>query len=82
MTLQVARTIVQQRTEVLLPYARNSRTHSDAQVAQIARVMELDPKYCDVIIRRWQSFTGKRAVLESTGQPFPESPVTEDMTEA
>ena len=47
-----------------------------------ARVMELDPKYCDVIIRRWQSFTGKRAVLESTGQPFPESPVTEDMTEA
>ena len=36
MTLQVARTIVQQRTDVLLPYARNSRTHSDAQVAQIA----------------------------------------------
>ena len=42
-----------------------------------ARVMELDPKYCDVIVRRWQAFTGKRAVLESTGQPFPESPATE-----
>ena len=42
-----------------------------------ARVMELDPKYCDVIVRRWQAFTGKRAVLESTGQPFPELPATE-----
>ena len=47
-----------------------------------ARVMELDPKYCDVIVRRWQSFTGKPAVLESTGQPFPESPVTEEAATA
>lgn len=36
-----------------------------------ARLMELDPKYCDVIVRRWQAFTGKQAVLESTGEPFP-----------
>lgn len=36
-----------------------------------ARIMELDPKYCDVIVRRWQAFTGKRAVLEATGEPFP-----------
>lgn len=35
-----------------------------------ARVMELDPKYCDVIVRRWQEFTGKQATLESTGQTF------------
>ena len=47
-----------------------------------ARVMELDPKYCDVIVRRWQAFTGKRATLESTGQPFPESPATEDVATA
>jgi site-specific DNA-methyltransferase (adenine-specific) len=39
-----------------------------------ARLMELDPKYCDVIVRRWQAFTGKQAVLESTGAPFPEAP--------
>ena len=37
---------------------------------RIARLMELDPKYCDVIVRRWQAFTGKQATLESTGQTF------------
>lgn len=27
-------------------------------------LMELDPKYCDVIVNRWEDFTGKKAVLE------------------
>jgi site-specific DNA-methyltransferase (adenine-specific) len=35
-----------------------------------ARLMELDPKYVDVIIRRWQDFTGRQATLEATGQTF------------
>ena len=35
-------------------------------------MMELDPKYCDVIIKRWQDFTGKQAVLESDGLTFEE----------
>ena len=30
-----------------------------------ARVMELDPKYCDVIVKRWEQFTGKKAELEN-----------------
>lgn len=30
-----------------------------------AFLMELDPKYCDVIVKRWEEFTGKKAVLEN-----------------
>jgi DNA modification methylase len=35
-----------------------------------ARLMELDPSYCDVIVKRWQQFTGKTATLEATGEAF------------
>ena len=35
-------------------------------------MMELDPKYCDVIIKRWQDFTGQQATLEATGQTYDE----------
>ena len=37
-----------------------------------ARLMELDPKYCDVIIKRWQDFTGQTAALETDGRTFAE----------
>jgi DNA modification methylase len=37
-----------------------------------ARLMELDPKYCDVTVKRWQEFTGKIATHAETGQPFAE----------
>jgi DNA modification methylase len=30
---------------------------------RIAYLMELDPKYCDVIVKRWEEFTGKKAEL-------------------
>lgn len=39
---------------------------------RVARLMELDPKYCDVIVKRWQDFTGKIATHAETGQPFAE----------
>lgn len=37
-----------------------------------ARLMELDPVYCDVIVKRWQDFTGKTAKHEETEQTFAE----------
>ena len=36
------------------------------------RGIELSPQYCDVIIRRWQDFTGKNAVHSETGKTFNE----------
>jgi DNA modification methylase len=32
--------------------------------------IELDPKYCDVIIKRWQQFTGKEAIHEQSGKTY------------
>jgi len=37
-----------------------------------AMIMELDPRYCDVIVKRWQEFTGKQATHAETGKPFAE----------
>jgi len=37
-----------------------------------ARLIELEPTYCDVIVRRWQEFSGKLAVLDGDGRPFKE----------
>lgn len=32
--------------------------------------IEIDPKYCDVIVQRWQEFTGGRATLHGDGRSF------------
>lgn len=40
------------------------------KTGRTARLVELDPIYCDVIVRRWQAFTGQKATLESTGEAF------------
>jgi DNA modification methylase len=37
-----------------------------------AFIMEFDPRFADVIVKRWQDFTGKIAVHAETGQPFAE----------
>jgi site-specific DNA-methyltransferase (adenine-specific) len=37
---------------------------------RVAHLMELDPRYCDVIVKRWQGFTGKAATLEADGRTF------------
>jgi DNA modification methylase len=42
------------------------------RLGMCARVTELDPKFVDVIVKRWQDYTGRQATLESTGQTFEE----------
>jgi DNA modification methylase len=37
-----------------------------------ARLLEIDPKYADVIARRYQEYTGKPAVLDGDGRTFNE----------
>ncbi|HLH16749.1 MAG TPA: site-specific DNA-methyltransferase [Bryobacteraceae bacterium] len=37
-----------------------------------ARLIELEPKYCDVIVRRWQAYSGREAKLESDGRSYRE----------
>lgn len=107
--------IEQLALDALIPYARNSRTHSDEQVAQVAASIRefgfTNPVLIDgeggiiaghgrvmaarklglpdvpcirlthlseaqrrayVIVRRWQQYTGKRAVHAVTGREFGE----------
>jgi DNA modification methylase len=40
------------------------------QTGRRARLIELDPIYCDVIVQRWQSTTGEKAVLADDGRSF------------
>jgi DNA modification methylase len=63
-----------QKTAVVLEFFGGTGTSMIAceKTGRVNRSMELDPKYCDVIVKRWQDFTGKKATLESTGQLFDE----------
>jgi DNA modification methylase len=46
------------------------------KTGRAARLIEYDTAYCDTIVRRWQSYTGKHAILAATGERF------EDLAEA
>ena len=42
------------------------------RIGRKARLMELDPAYCDVIVKRWEDFTGNTAVCIPSNQHFSE----------
>ena len=74
--------------ELIAPMLENSSKHGEivydcflgsgstlAAAEQTGRTcygIEIEPRYVDVTIRRWQKMTGERAILEATGEPFPE----------
>ena len=56
---------------VLDPFGGSGTTLIAAEKSgRLARLIELDPKYVDVIVRRWQDWTGKQATRESDGVVF------------
>ncbi len=56
---------------VLDPFGGSGTTLIAAEKSgRVARLIELDPKYVDVIVRRWEDFTGKQATRASDGVVF------------
>ncbi len=56
---------------VLDPFGGSGTTLIAAEKSgRLARLIELDPKYADVIVRRWQEWTGKQATREQDGALF------------
>ena len=67
---------------VMDPFGGSGTTLIAAEkTGRLARLIELDPKYVDVIVRRWQDWTGQQATREADGLPFDDlaPDVTEDV---
>jgi DNA modification methylase len=56
---------VSERGELILDLFGGSGTTVSAaeQTGRTAYLMEIDPRYCDVIVKRWENLTGKVATL-------------------
>jgi len=53
------------------PFLGSGTTLAAAEVTgRVCYGIELDPKYCDVIVERWQNLTGKKATLDGHGATF------------
>src|SRR5260370_15385772 len=55
------------------PFLGSGTTLAAAELTErVCYGVELDPKYADVIVQRWQQLTGKKATLDATGRAFDE----------
>ena len=53
------------------PFLGSGTTLAAAElIERVCYGLELDPKYCDVIVQRWQTLTGKQATLDGHGATF------------
>jgi DNA methylase len=71
MLADAIRDVTKRGAVVLDPFAGSGSTLIAAEKAgRRARCIEYEPKYCDVIVRRWQAYTGKAAIFEGIGLTF------------
>jgi DNA modification methylase len=55
------------------PFLGSGTTLAAAElIGRVCYGMELDPKYVDVVVTRWQSLTGQKARLDGDGRTFDE----------
>jgi DNA modification methylase len=55
------------------PFLGSGTTLAAAELTErVCYGIELDPKYCDVVVERWQSLAGKKATLDGDGRTFEE----------
>ncbi|HEY7334099.1 MAG TPA: DNA methyltransferase, partial [Bryobacteraceae bacterium] len=55
------------------PFLGSGTTLAAAELTErVCFGIELDPKYVDVVVQRWQSLSGKKATLDSEGRTFEE----------
>jgi DNA modification methylase len=71
MLADAIRDVTKRSAIVLDPFAGSGSTLIAAEkTGRQARCIEYEPKYCDVIVRRWQAYTGKAATFEGTDLTF------------
>ena len=71
MLADAIRDVTKRGAIVLDPFAGSGSTLIAAEkTGRQARCIEYEPKYCDVIVRRWQAYTGKVALFDGTDLTF------------
>ena len=71
MLAEAIRDVTRRGDLVLDPFAGSGSTLiASEKTGRQARCIEYEPRYCDVIVRRWQAYTGKMATFEGTDLTF------------